>query len=33
MTISLRSCFGREVSGAAGMYVPSGELLQSFSQP
>ena len=29
---SLRSCFGREESGAAGTDFPSGELLQSFSR-
>ena len=32
MAGSLRSCFGREESGAAGNYFPSGELLQSFKQ-
>jgi hypothetical protein len=32
MAVSLRSCFGREESGAAETYFPSGELLQSFSR-
>ena len=32
MAVSLRSCFGREESGAAGTYFPSGEPLQSFSR-
>jgi hypothetical protein len=30
--VSLRSCFGREESGAAGTDFPSCELLQSFSR-
>ena len=33
MAVSLRSCFGREESGAARAYFPSGGLLQSFGRP